>query len=370
MKLFNNENVDDIHWYEMPSYRHSMDIPFKTIKFKFDNAEDFKLFKDITKLECTNKTKSLFWPEKPKNSYKTIRYKTNNSELSNPKYPIYIVSKSRFETRLTSDTLVRMGVKHYIVVEDHQFYDYESRVDKNFVTILKLDSNYLKNYDTCDDLGDSKSKGPGAARNFAWDHSISLGYTRHWVMDDNIQNFYRFDNSKRVIVSDGTILRVMEDHTDRYENVHMSGPNYRFFNVPNALKKHYTLNTRIYSCNLIKNDISFRWRGRYNEDTDLSLMILKSGNCTIQYNAFLQGKIATQSMKGGNTEAFYAEEGTSPKSQMLYDLHPDVTKLVNMYDRDHHYINYKRYLCNKLILNSNIILENKVDDYGMELIYE
>jgi hypothetical protein len=37
----------------------------------------------------------------------------------------------------------------------------------------------------------------------------------------------------------------------------------------------------------------------------------------VQFYAFLQYKLTTQTLKGGNTEAFYAEEGTLPKSKML-----------------------------------------------------
>lgn len=33
---------------------------------------------------------------------------------------------------------------------------------------------------------------------------------------------------------------------------------------------------RAFPCILIQNDIPFRWRGRYNEDTDLSLRALKA----------------------------------------------------------------------------------------------
>jgi len=42
--------------------------------------------------------------------------------------------------------------------------------------ILILPEKYLREYDTFDNLGDSKSRGPGAARNFVWDYSIEHGY--------------------------------------------------------------------------------------------------------------------------------------------------------------------------------------------------
>ena len=35
--------------------------------------------------------------------------------------------------------------------------------------------------------------GAGSARNFAWEHSISKGFDWHWVMDDNIEAFERFN---------------------------------------------------------------------------------------------------------------------------------------------------------------------------------
>jgi len=38
----------------------------------------------------------------------------------NPKYPVYIVSKGRWKTRLTSKALDRINVPYYIVVEAHE----------------------------------------------------------------------------------------------------------------------------------------------------------------------------------------------------------------------------------------------------------
>lgn len=71
--------------------------------------------------------------------------------------------------------------------------------------------------------------------------------------------------------------------------------------------------------------------------------MLKNGWNTVQFNAFLQYKITTQTIGGGNTEAFYAEEGTMPKSAMLVAMHPDVAKLVWKFKRWHHHVNYNPY---------------------------
>jgi hypothetical protein len=155
----------------------------------------------------------------------------------------------------------------------------------------------------------------------------------------------------------------------RFENVAMAGPNYYTF-VPDKQKRlPLTLNTRIYSCNLIRNDVPFRWRGRYNEDTCLSLDMLKAGWCTVQFNALLQHKLRTQTVKGGNMADFYAKEGTYPKSEMLVRMHPDVTRLTHRFGRVHHYVDYTPFKRNLLIPKKGTAVPDGVNDYGMKLIH-
>lgn len=283
----------------------------------------------------------------------------------NPDFPIYIVSKGRWQTRHTSKALDAMGVPYRMIIEDaeHDAYAAEVGADR----CLVLPQRYLNEYDTCDDLGDTKSKGPGAARNFAWQHSIDEGFARHWVMDDNIASFNRLNRNLMRKVTSGTILKVMEDFSQRYANVILSGPAYDFFVKAKEPHPPFVANTRIYSCLLIKNDAPYRWRGRYNEDTDLALRVLKGGGCTIQFNAFLQEKQTTQKMKGGNTDAFYDKEGTLPKSQMLADLHPDVARVVWRFGRWHHHVSYKNFKRNRLKFVDGFVMPDGPNEYGMRL---
>ena len=283
----------------------------------------------------------------------------------NPKFPIYIPSKGRADSRLTVKTLEYMKVPYRVVIEEQEYKAYSEVIDKK--NLLILDKKYQREYDTFDDLGETKSKGPGPARNFAWDHSIANGDEYHWVMDDNIQYFFRLNRNMKIPVSDGAVLRAMEDFVLRYENVHMAGPNYFMFASRKSKMPPFVLNTRIYSCNLIKNSSPFRWRGRYNEDTDLSLRMLKANFCTIQFNAFLQGKVRTQVLKGGNTEAFYSKEGTAPKSKMLKLMHPDVSEVVWKFGRWHHHVDYRPFKKNRLLKRKNIKVKKDVNNYGMEL---
>lgn len=283
----------------------------------------------------------------------------------NPKFPIYIVSKGRWDARLTSKALERMKVPYHIIIDEKEYKEYSNVIDKS--KILIQPQKYYDDYDMFwkDDV---KTTGPGAARNFAWDHSIKNGFDWHWVLDDNIRRFYRFNRNKQINVNSGTILKIMENFVLRYENIAIAGPNYDMFC---AMREHYppfVANTRIYSCLLIRNDIPFRWRGRYNEDTDLCLRALKEGWVTIEFNAFLQKKMSTQLSTGGNTEQFYSKEGTYKKSKMLQDMHPDVTRLVWKFNRCHHHVDYRPFKKNKLIKKSNLDISKGTNEYGMKLI--
>lgn len=260
-----------------------------------------------------------------------------------PRFPLYIPSKGRHAKRLTSDALTEMGVRHFLVVEPQEVEAYERAAHGSLATVLPLDMSYKTRYELCDDLGLTKSTGPGPARNFIWDHSMANGHAWHWVMDDNIQRFDRLHRNAKVPCRSPAFWRAMEDFVLRYENVAMAGPNYAMFKPCREQSSPFSTNTRIYSCNLIRNDVPFRWRGRYNEDTILSLDQLKAGWCTVQFNAFLQWKVWTQTIGGGNTAEFYAKEGTAPKSEMLKAVHPDVTKLVWKFNRHHHHVDYKRF---------------------------
>ena len=282
----------------------------------------------------------------------------------NPEYPVYVVSKGRWESRLTVKALEFMGVPFHLIVEKDEYEQYCKYVDSK--KILITPEKYNQEYDVFWDDDDPRI-GPGAARNFAWEHSMERGYDFHWVMDDNLDAFHRLNRNQKSEVVSGTIFKCMEDFVKRYENIAIAGPNYYSFCKANDAVPPYVKNTRIYSCLLIRNDIPYRWRGRYNEDTDLSLRVLKDGWATIQFNAFLQGKVTTQRMSGGNHEQFYSKDGTYLKSKMLEDMHPDVAKVVWRFNRHHHHVNYKPFKENPLgKISENSDLE-KVNNYGMDL---
>lgn len=270
----------------------------------------------------------------------------------NPKYPVYIISKGRWESRLTSKSLERMKVPYHIVIEPQEYDNYASVIDKDKILTLPFSN-----------LG----QGSIPARNWVWEHSISIGAEKHWILDDNIYDFYRLNRNSRNIVQTGAIFKCCEDFTDRYENVKISGMNYRFFMVPTEKHPPYYLNTRVYSCILIDNSVKHRWRGRYNEDTDLCIRVLKDGYCTILFNAFLQEKAATMTLKGGNTDELYKDDGRLKMAQSLVDQHPDICTVSWKFGRYQHHVNYDGFKRNKLQLKHNYKIKKGINNYGMIL---
>lgn len=298
------------------------------------------------------------------------------------KYPIYIISKGRADSRLTVKSLEGMGARYRIVIEQSEYAAYSAVIAPENILVLpegfRDNPRWAKRCEVTGLLG-----GSIPVRNWVWEHSINEGHKRHWILDDNIHNFYRLHNNKKIKMTTPTCFRVCEDFTDRYTNVKMSGMNYAFF-CPAATKRPpYYHNTRVYSCILLSNDLypEFAWRGRYNEDTDLSLRVMKAGHHTYLFNAMLCGKVATLTMKGGNTEEVYGidKPGTVETregdwdhrrefAESLHAQHPDVVKITQKWGRWHHHIDYSIYGHHKPTKRDDLNITKGVNNYGMNLV--
>lgn len=274
----------------------------------------------------------------------------------NPKYPIYIISKGRWESRLTVKALLRANIPYHIVVEPQEYDAYAAVIHPDNILTLPFSN-----------LG----QGSIPARNWVWEHALESGVKRHWILDDNIREFYRLNRNRFYRISSGITFRVIEDFAERYENLAQAGMQYSMFAPRRSKSPPFILNTRIYSCLLNLNSLPFRWRGKYNEDTDLSLRLLKAGWCTILFNAFLAKKMQTMTMKGGNTDELYRKDDKIDRrllmAQSLQKQHPDVVKITWKWGRWQHQVNYKPFKKNKLILRPDIEIPKGIDNYGMVL---
>ena len=272
----------------------------------------------------------------------------------NNKYPIYIPTKGRFKSRKTVNALLEMGADFRVVIEPQE--------EKEYLTLLNKSQILILPYSKPDD-----SSQLVRTRNWIKEHSISEGWKRHWQLDDNIKAFYRLNNNIRNRVKSPVIFRCIEDFVDRYTNVAMAGMNYMNYAIPDG-RPPYFLNSRVYSMSLVNNELDYKWRGIFNDDTDICLRMLKDGYCTLNFNAFSGDKDATMVTKGGNTPIYTTGDKRSEFADSLVNQHPDVVKKVWRYERWHHQVNYKPFAKNKLILRDGLNIKNEINNYGMKLI--
>jgi hypothetical protein len=132
-------------------------------------------------------------------------------DMSNPSYPVYIISKGRWDSRMTVKALDRIGVPYHIVIEPQELPQYSAVIDPAKILVLPFSN-----------LG----QGSIPARNWVWEHSIQEGHARHWILDDNIDGFFRLHWSIKTPVKSGTIFSLAEDFVERFENVAMAGLQY------------------------------------------------------------------------------------------------------------------------------------------------
>jgi hypothetical protein len=331
------------HWQGMPEFKQQNLMPWQSVTIHFRNLEDRRAFSSLMGQPISELTKYLWYP---KNEIVTYLNKEVRRANVQPKYPVYIISKGRWESRLTALALDSMGVSYKIVIEPQEYDLYAAVIDPERILTLPFSN-----------LG----QGSIPARNWVWEHAISTGAERHWILDDNIRSFMTLKNNLKKQVIDGQTFIDCENMTDRFSNVALSGMNYQYLAKRKQKIPPFVLNTRIYSCILIRNDLSYRWRGRYNEDTDLSIRALKDGWCTILFNAFLADKQTTMTMKGGNTDELYQGDGRLKMAQSLYEQHPDVVTITEKWGRPQHHVNYKIFRNNKLIKKAGAELIFKRD---------
>ena len=192
------------------------------------------------------------------------------------KYPIYIISKGRWENPQTANFFKKDGVDFKILVEPQEYDSYCKAIGKEYVMKLPFSNLGVGSY---------------PARNFAWEDSIKNGHERHWCFDDNIMGMRRLVKGNKIPCNSLKAIQFLEEFTDRYENIAISGFNYGKFVIPGCSdKKPFVHNVHVYSALLIKNNMPYRWRLKYNEDVDLCLQVLDNKLCTVLFNAFVISK--------------------------------------------------------------------------------
>ena len=254
------------------------------------------------------------------------------------RYPVYIISKGRADKTLTANFLMKEKIPFTIAVEPQEYEAYCKTIPKEFVAKLPFSN-----------LG----QGSTPARNWCWENSIAGGAKRHFLFDDNIYGFARFNNGERKNCEALPALQALENFTDQYLNIAISGYNYRYF-VCRQLNKSFFVNHHAYSGLLINNKIPFRWRLKYNEDVDLCLQALHTRYwCTISLNVFLINKVSTVTkMAGGNQTELYKnndDDKKKLKTKSLEMIWPQYVKSTYRFDRPHHQVSWGKFFKQPLI---------------------
>jgi hypothetical protein len=191
------------------------------------------------------------------------------------------------------------------------------------------------------------------------------------VLDDNILGIWRRWRARKIRCDAEVAFRAVEDFVDRYENVAIAGMNYYMFAINKLKQPAFNLNVHVYSCLLIATSLPHRWRGRYNEDTDLCLQVLSDGWCTVLFNAFLCWKMTTMTMKGGNTTELYRGDGRLKMARSLERAWPGVVETKRRFQRPQHVVKGSwRGFDTPLRRRSNVDFEalaRSPNEYGMTL---
>ncbi len=254
-----------------------------------------------------------------------------------PKYPVYIPSKNRAEVCYTANFFIKDDIDFKIVVEPDQVRHYEPIYGKELILVLPENNMKL--------LG---------SRLWIREHSIKNGFNRHWQFDDNIRGMYYRVRNRRIPCNANIALKICEDFTDRYTNIGISGFNYEMFAPDNKILPPFYLNCHVYSASLINNGIPYKWRLFYNDDTDFCLQVLTNGFCTVAFNCFLTKKIRTMTVKGGNTEDLYQDDGRLKMARALEAMWPEYVQTKWRFGRPQHVVNWKKHFKHPLIRRTDI----------------
>lgn len=256
-------------------------------------------------------------------------------------FPVYIPTRGRAGTQLTADALIALGIRPYLVVEASEQQAYAEA--NPGCEVIVWPQEYLDNYEKTPELDPHPTT--GAAHNYAWDHSRANGFTHHWIMDDNISKFYVRYNGRRAVIANAKALHWNEDFIRKFQN--LAGISLA---MAPFMKGHtLALNTRLYCATLYRNDLheyGIKWRRGLNDDTIVSLDILKTGYwCTAENRAVGIAKKGTsrKSRMGGGMTDFYAQGGFIKKSAELVRCHPEYSTTEIRFNRIHHVVDFSSF---------------------------
>ncbi len=318
-----------------------LESPTIVVKCCDEDKEHIHKLLDVKKVS----SQYLWFPQRREQEHRFMK-----ASITTNKYPIYVISKGRYfrnkkyQAPKTIQYLQKIGVDYRIVVEPDELDEYAKNIPREKIVVLPTE--YL-----------NKNQGSIPVRNFVHHLNTADDVYAYWILDDNITDYYYVDNNERYKVRDAIAFRMLEDCMDNFDNCYLTAHQYKMFAPPTDYRNVVQYNGRVFSSILIRTDIPTLengkdiWRGKYNEDVDLSLRILKLKLPTILTTNITCDKDETGKSKGGNTDSIYKEDGNGSgvdKSNSLLEHHSDCVKIIQRYGRTHHKINTEKFIHNTL----------------------
>jgi len=269
------------------------------------------------------------------------------------KYRIFVISYKRHNDKdgKTCCWLEKMGIPYTVVVEEDQQQEYQSWLDtKNGFGRVMCMPKLWKEYQN-----ERGNFGSIPVRNFIHRWNIIQKKqknkcdrkNKYWLLDDNIGGYKWVDLYTKVDCNSPLVFRMIEDWSDNIKNMYLCGHQYSSFVPEIDMKQKVLYGTRVFSsmlidCNLPPlNEEDDIWRGKYNEDVDLSVRLLSQGFPTANFCNITSCKSSTGSCKGGNTDEIYSEDagdkrGGKIKTDEIIKRWPEYVRECVRFGRPHH----------------------------------
>lgn len=254
-----------------------------------------------------------------------------------PKYPVYIISYQRYTDKPwkkgTCMTLEKMKVPYRLCVLTRE-------VDLYNETLKRYKCQY------CIEIihiPDNNGLGGTPQRNKCWEHARELGFSFHWILDDNIDGYYWFLKREQSRIDSGVVFKNVEDVIENIiEPIALGGHSYYSKTPSTTMRVPFVMNGKNFSSILVNHSLldkhNIKWRLKYNEDIDLGLQTLTNGLNTLSFELFLcNKKSTTENTEGGNKEIYdnYSNKGFQMKVDLLLETWKDIPKIVKFSNRKH-----------------------------------
>ena len=207
--------------------------------------------------------------------------------MKQPKFPIYIPSRSRWDSMATHKLLIQSGISNFfIVVEpgDQEFEYTHAGFGENLLVLPE------------------QNKGLFYSRQFCKDHSTEAGDRYHWQLDDDIRSFLsRNPGEKTGHPSASDALCAIEHEVLKYTNIGQAGMNQNSFPPGVSPIKVNHLPVQAF---MVNNRVESKFRTRIMNDFDFTLQVLREGWCTFMFDHIRTNTPAIGTNKGGLHEVY------------------------------------------------------------------